>query len=218
MLAKKRTGLTGRAEDGAPLHSIFAEAAALSRRLGLLSHAREARSHLGRGILHDLAQHGPQTVPQLARARNVSRQHIQTQVNRLATDGQLEFVDNPAHQRSSLVRISSAGKEWLAAIERREETHWAGLGMGLAREKLQLAAEVLKTLRTSIDYAPRSASPKSNSTKPGSPARRRKLTSRKQKMIRPMVKTKADQPPAPAEVPAATSTNSDPEEFPISML
>jgi hypothetical protein len=37
-----------------------------------------------RGVLKGLDRLGPQTVPQMARARPVSRQHIQTLVNRLA--------------------------------------------------------------------------------------------------------------------------------------
>jgi len=52
-----------------------------------------------RGVLRSLARLGPQTVPQMAGARPVSRQHIQTIVNALAADGLVETIDNPAHKR-----------------------------------------------------------------------------------------------------------------------
>ncbi len=214
MLPKKKTGRVGGAEAGSPLQSIFAETAALANRLGLLRrqlHAGDARSLLGRGILHDLAQHGPQTVPHLARSRKVSRQHVQVLVNRLESEGQLEFVDNPAHQRSSLVRITVTGEKMFNAMEHREETHLSGLGIDLSEEKLRTAAVILQKLRESIGDAPRNVSRESTLPK-------RKQAFRKSKAVRPIAPVKADQAPPLPDVPEATSTDSDPDEFPISML
>ena len=221
MLSKKKTGRAGGAEAGSPLQSIFTEATALTKRLGLLRrqlHAGDARSLLERGLLHELAQHGPQTVPHLARSRNVSRQHIQTLVNRMASEGQLQFVENPAHQRSSLVQITAAGKALLAAIDRREATHLSELRIDLSEEKLRLAAEVLHKLRQSIGVAPRKASSKSTSSRPRSAAPVRRLTSRKPKNFGPVAPRKTDRPAGPPVVPAATAIDSWPEEFPISLL
>jgi len=63
------------------------------------------------GMLHGLKWGGPQTVPQIARARPVSRQRIQKLADEMAAEGLIEFVDNPAHQRSKLVRLTPKGEE-----------------------------------------------------------------------------------------------------------
>ena len=62
------------------------------------------------GLLHGLANGGPQTVPQMARARPVSRQRIQKLVDEMAADGLLTFADNPAHKRSKLVCLTPKGE------------------------------------------------------------------------------------------------------------
>ena len=62
------------------------------------------------GLLHSLETLGPQTVPQLARARPVARQHIQKLADEMAGDGLVAFVDNPAHKRSKLLRMTAKGQ------------------------------------------------------------------------------------------------------------
>ncbi|HUT48030.1 MAG TPA: MarR family transcriptional regulator [Alphaproteobacteria bacterium] len=62
------------------------------------------------GMLHGLKWGGAQTVPQIARARPVSRQRIQKLADEMAADGLVEFADNPAHKRSKLVRLTPAGE------------------------------------------------------------------------------------------------------------
>jgi DNA-binding MarR family transcriptional regulator len=62
------------------------------------------------GVLRTLVQDGAQTVPQMAASRPVSRQHCQTIVNGLAEQGLVEFLDNPRHKRSKLVRVTKRGR------------------------------------------------------------------------------------------------------------
>jgi DNA-binding MarR family transcriptional regulator len=62
-------------------------------------------------ILQILSSYGPQTVPQLARARGTSRQNIQLQVNRLCRTHKVELVPNSAHKRSALVKVSEHGQK-----------------------------------------------------------------------------------------------------------
>jgi DNA-binding MarR family transcriptional regulator len=62
------------------------------------------------GVLRTLVQEGALTVPQMAAARPVSRQHCQTIVNGLAEQGLVEFLDNPRHKRSKLVRVTKRGR------------------------------------------------------------------------------------------------------------
>ncbi len=62
------------------------------------------------GVLRHLKEAGPLTVPQIARARPVARQHIQKLANELAAQGLVEFIDNPAHKRSKLLRLTPEGE------------------------------------------------------------------------------------------------------------
>lgn len=57
-----------------------------------------------------LVKDGPQTVPEMARSRPVSRQHCQTIINALEAQGLVEFVDNPKHKTSKLVRATKKGR------------------------------------------------------------------------------------------------------------
>ena len=66
------------------LQLLFAEVVAMFHRLKLVAteiHREEGISAAMRGVLNELAQEGPATVPRIARRRPVSRQHIQTVVN-----------------------------------------------------------------------------------------------------------------------------------------
>ena len=58
------------------------------------------------GFMRSLAQLGPLTVPQIAQMRPTSRQRMQRLADDLAAEGLVEFVDNPKHQRSKLVRLT----------------------------------------------------------------------------------------------------------------
>jgi len=63
------------------------------------------------GVLRTLMKEGPQTVPEMARSRPVSRQHCQTICNALEAQGLVEFIDNPKHKRSKLVRLTRKGRD-----------------------------------------------------------------------------------------------------------
>ncbi|MCI0657225.1 MAG: MarR family transcriptional regulator, partial [Acidobacteria bacterium] len=91
---------------------------------------------------------GPQTVPQMARARPVSRQYIQALVNQLAAEDRIEFVDNPAHKRSRLVRLTPQGKAFLDAAMRRQGKLLSRLRIDIPEKDLRTAASVLRAVRT----------------------------------------------------------------------
>jgi len=75
---------------------------------------RVAIPSASRAALQVLQRYGPQTVPQIARARFSSRQNIQILINRLKDEGLVEFVNNPDHKRSALVRLTSQGRAAVA--------------------------------------------------------------------------------------------------------
>jgi len=73
-----------------------------------------------RSVLASLTASGPRTVPDLARERPVSRQHIQTIVNDLLTRGLVETLPNPSHRRSPLVGLTDEGQRHYRLIRQRE--------------------------------------------------------------------------------------------------
>lgn len=110
-----------------------------------------AQSAGRRSILKSLSSGGPQTVPQMARLRAVSRQHIQKLVNGLLADELVELVDNPAHKRSRLVQITAAGKEVAEATAQREAQILPELSRGIALEDIHTATGVLKSLKAAFE-------------------------------------------------------------------
>lgn len=99
------------------------------------------------GLLRSLKKSGPQTVPQLARAREVSRQHVQILANGLVEHGLAKFADNPAHKRSKLLRITALGERRLAQITERIEDAYEGISQGLDPDEIRSAIRVLSELR-----------------------------------------------------------------------
>ncbi|WP_406740578.1 MarR family winged helix-turn-helix transcriptional regulator [Streptomyces atratus] len=75
-----------------------------------------------RAVLDLLREHGPMTVPQMGRAQALSRQFVQRMVNDAAAGHLVEIIPNPAHQRSSLVRLTEGGRAAITAALTREQS------------------------------------------------------------------------------------------------
>jgi DNA-binding MarR family transcriptional regulator len=73
-----------------------------------------------RAVLEDLDGHGARTVPRMAEAKDVSRQHIQQIVDALRDRGLVEAKDNPGHRRSPHIVLTPAGRQAFAALRERE--------------------------------------------------------------------------------------------------
>lgn len=133
-----------------PFESVLNETVALFHRLRVVAeqiHRQGTMSAGRRGVLKNLERLGPQTVPQMARARPVSRQHIQTLVNQLAVDGLVELSDNPAHKRSRLVHLTPQGKTLVEAMTRREATLLSRLKIDIPEQDLRAASAVLRAVQ-----------------------------------------------------------------------
>lgn len=105
------------------------------------------------GVMRTLKTEGPQTVPQIARSRPVARQRIQLLANEMAADGLVEFVDNPAHKRSKLVRLTPEGEAAYAEITARLDALCATLAPNFDDAELRTTAAVLRRLRETIQDA-----------------------------------------------------------------
>ena len=68
-------------------------------------------------LLDVLRSEGPQTVPQLARAMGLDRQPVQRWVNHAAELGLVVTAPNPAHRRSSLIRLTTEGTAAIGGIQ-----------------------------------------------------------------------------------------------------
>ncbi|MSP88307.1 MAG: MarR family transcriptional regulator [Alphaproteobacteria bacterium] len=105
------------------------------------------------GLMRSLALEGPQTVPQLARARPVARQRIQKIADELAAAGLVEFVDNPGHKRSKLLRLTARGEAKQREMTERIQDAADALARDLPLKDLKSAAGILARLSDRLDGA-----------------------------------------------------------------
>jgi DNA-binding MarR family transcriptional regulator len=132
------------------LVSLVGETVALFHRLRVVTeqiHEWGEMTSGKRGILASLDRSGPQTVPQMARARPVSRQYIQSLVNELIEEDYVEFQENPAHKKSSLVLLTPKGKEFFDSMVQKEVKLWSRLKLDIPEKDLHAAASVLRSVR-----------------------------------------------------------------------
>lgn len=157
MTETRKTGGTAAGRNGGrgeALEAVFDETIALFFRLRAVVevlHGQGEGTSGRRAVLRELDKEGAKTVPQMARARPVSRQSMQATVNGLADDGLVEFAHNPAHKRSKLVQLTSRGKELLGEMDRREAEALDGLGIEVPEGELRQAAEVLAAVRETFE-------------------------------------------------------------------
>jgi len=132
------------------LFAVFEETRALFHRLKVVVEQIHKEGQMSgglRGVMRSLLAEGPQTVPQMARARPTSRQHIQVLVNRLLELDLVELVDNPAHKRSRLVSLTPAGIKRIEAMNRREAALLQEFPVGVSEKNLHSTVRTLKKLR-----------------------------------------------------------------------
>lgn len=104
-----------------------------------------------RSVLVLLHRYGPMTVPQMGRLMTLTRQFVQRMVNDAATGGWVEVTPNPAHQRSSLIRITAAGEAVIDAILAREHALNRQVGGELTDAELRACRRVLKEMLRTFD-------------------------------------------------------------------
>ena len=101
-----------------------------------------------------LDEAGQQTVPQISRARSVSRQHVQALVNELSAEGYVAFVENPAHKRSPFARLTARGQQFVQAMNRREHKLHEKLRIAISDQEMLAAARTLRALRAVFESEP----------------------------------------------------------------
>jgi DNA-binding MarR family transcriptional regulator len=102
------------------------------------------------GMLNSLKQEGPQTVPQIARSRPVSRQGIQKLANEMIEEGSIELIDNPAHKKSKLLRITAKGEALFQDLTERNAQAAELLAQDMDAVELEIAVKVMRQLRDKL--------------------------------------------------------------------
>ncbi|MFG2851184.1 MarR family winged helix-turn-helix transcriptional regulator [Streptomyces mirabilis] len=146
---------TGQPDDSKPLppddlaprlYEVFAVLGPLYRRVSRKVELNEPIEGLSigvRAVLDLLCAQGPLTVPQMGRAQALSRQFVQRMVNEAAAHGLVEAVANPAHQRSSLIRLTDDGRTAIDAVITRESALLKRVGGDLTGADVERCVRVL---------------------------------------------------------------------------
>ena len=106
------------------------------------------------GFMRSLALFGPLTVPQIAQMRPTSRQRMQRLADELATEGLVEFIDNPKHRRSMLVQLTRKGDARYRELNARFLTIASTMGGNLSEEDIRRTTVTVRQL--SVDAKVRS--------------------------------------------------------------
>jgi DNA-binding MarR family transcriptional regulator len=113
-------------------------------------HAELELNAATRGVLELILLGGPSTVPEMARARGVSRQHIQQQVDALLERGFLERRVNPAHKRSALMGLTDMGRALIQNMRADELNALSRMQVGVSDNAILEAAQVLSAWRAAL--------------------------------------------------------------------
>jgi DNA-binding MarR family transcriptional regulator len=98
------------------------------------------------GFMRSLALEGPLTVPQIAQMRPTSRQRMQRLADDLAAQGLVEFIDNPSHRRSKLVRLTRKGEARYRELSARLLTIASSMGAELGEADIRKTTEIVRQL------------------------------------------------------------------------
>ncbi|MFV2034690.1 MAG: MarR family winged helix-turn-helix transcriptional regulator [Halocynthiibacter sp.] len=99
-----------------------------------------------RAVLEALNDLGPSTVPGIARHLVTKRQYVQVMMNEVEHAHLVSREPNPAHKRSVLFKLSSAGKEVISGIRRAELTVLESLARDLTFDEIEKAHHVSEHL------------------------------------------------------------------------
>ena len=102
------------------------------------------------GFMRSIALLGPLTVPQIARMRPTSRQRMQRLADELAVDGFVEFIDNPKHRSSKLVRLTRKGDARYRELSVRFLAIASTMGVDLTEADVRRTTEILRQLSDDV--------------------------------------------------------------------
>ena len=99
-----------------------------------------------RAVMESLASGDEKTVPDIARSKGVSRQHIQVIVNGLAKATLIKTRGNPDDKRTFLVSLTDKGRGVFTEIQKREALELKHLAEVFSSEELDVTQRTLHNL------------------------------------------------------------------------
>jgi DNA-binding MarR family transcriptional regulator len=105
----------------------------------------------GRAVLEFLERNGPTPVPNIARARYVTRQHIQTIVDTLTDQKLVGRAPNAGHRSSPLITLTDAGAHAIDKIHEREDQILDRAMTAIGAHDVRAATSVLTAVREALD-------------------------------------------------------------------
>lgn len=138
------------------LEAIYILSRAIRRCFHLMGHVGdELHRHFGitasmRAVMESLYEGGPQTVPQVARSKSVTRQHIQALVDQLLEAGLVLAAPNPDHKRSPLIELTGKGHAAFEDMQKREHALLTQLMAALPERDLMIAVETIRKLNEQL--------------------------------------------------------------------
>lgn len=103
-----------------------------------------------RAVLEGLDAREGRTVPDLAKQRGVSRQHIQTVMNALLEQDLVRVVENPDHKRSVLYLLTPKGADTFEAVRRREAEPMTELAAALPDKEVDRARRLIAKMNDQL--------------------------------------------------------------------
>jgi DNA-binding MarR family transcriptional regulator len=105
---------------------------------------------LARWLVMETVGGQPATVAQVARTLGLTRQSVQRVADLLERDSLTEYAENPAHQRSKLVRITRSGEKALRAIQVAQRAWADRVGAEVGEADLSQASRVVERLTRAL--------------------------------------------------------------------
>ena len=149
---RQRTGTTADGK-GAAVAALMLEVAQCFFRIRALGQKAGLITSWGGGafgFMRSLALLGPLTVPQIAQMRPTSRQRMQRLADELADEALVEFIDNPNHRRSKLVRLTPKGHARYREMNARLLAIASALGADISKADVLRTREVVRGLSEEV--------------------------------------------------------------------
>ena len=99
-----------------------------------------------RAVLEFLYPGESLSVPEIAERYDVSRQHVQVTVNRLADKGLVKTTVNPRHKKSSLISLTKSGNTLFGKVLNRDKRTIDKLFSGLPQTNITVTKRTLAAL------------------------------------------------------------------------
>ena|SRR3974390_473734 len=113
--------------------------------------ATTAGQTLARWLTLEMVAERPATVAQIAKRLGLTRQSVQRVADLLNEDRLAEYVDNPVHLTSKLVRLTPQGRQTLRAIQAAQRTWSNRVGAAVGEANLRRAASVVESLKSALE-------------------------------------------------------------------